>query len=157
MSDLAGLLLLADVLTPSDVFDALGSGFRGERAQISTSELVQFLVLVVLVGVGGWVLSRYVAGQETLRRCNHTGKLFRELCRAHGLGWRESWLLAELAKARGCHQASEIFLQPAHFRQEGLDGAWEARLPRLAELARHLFVWPPEPEEPPLPPNGVLT
>lgn len=154
MSDPVGLILLADVLTPGDLFDALGSGFRGDRAKISTSEQVQFLVLLILVGLGGWGLSRLVAGQEKLRRCNHPGKLFRELCRAHALGWRDRWLLADLAKARGCHQPSEVFLHVEHFHREGLDGAWQARLPRLAELARELFVWPAEPAESPRSPGG---
>ncbi len=138
--------LLAEVLTPGDVFDALGSGFRGDRARFDTSEQLQLLGLLVVVVVGGWVLSRLLARQETLRRTNSPRGLFQELCQAHHLGWRDRLLLSRLAQARGATQAAEVFVRPALFAGD-LPASLQRHRARLEELAAVLFTWPDAPEE----------
>ena len=119
--------------------DNLGGGFRGER---ETPDWVTFLLViaVLLAALGGvWLVSRRISMKESGRYHNHRG-LFRELCRAHQLGWSDRRLLLVAARQQGIAVPARMFLDPDRFEPERLKDLKAEQRGRVAELHETLFL-----------------
>lgn len=131
-------LLRFCLFAENERFRALSQGFRGERAELSLSEL-----LLGVACLGGIVLAIWIVGrllQRPVRKVEqrHPGRLFGALCRAHGIGFRGRCVLRELAKEAGLAQPAMLFVSPEVFDAH-LDAAPSRRQARYAALRKQLF------------------
>ena len=94
-------------------FQSMGSHFRGETAQLYIDDLVIGVLAVVGVVAAVWILYWLFTGSDRVRRHNNPKALFRELCRAHGLGFRDRRLLARLARHRGLDHPRDCSSSPS--------------------------------------------
>ncbi len=101
-------------------------------------------VLWVLVGLAA--LAAVVFGIEYARRrfdftltCNDSTKLFRELCKVHGLDYPSKRLLRRIASAAGFEEPAAVFLSPEWFDPERLPKRLASEERRLQELRDRLF------------------
>jgi hypothetical protein len=136
MSNLDSLLLLA-----------LRSGWRhygyrkytGEYFEANSGEAWTVLGLTALLVVG-ILLWRLVASRSGDRiPSNSPRRLFRELCRAHGLDMARRRLLKRLAAARGELSPAVLFVQPECFDVDSLPHDWRDAASDIAELGERLF------------------
>lgn len=89
----------------------------------NTSDLNSLLVaLVLILAVIGICLmaSRFVAAHQR-RRGSSPRRLFKELCRAHGLTWRERQMLVRLAAWHGLAHPMTLFVEPKRFHIEAVE------------------------------------
>ena len=119
--------------------DHLTSGFRGRRARFDSDDLATGLLILGGVAVAIWVLSQFLARQEKNKPCNKPGRLFRNLCKAHGLGLADYWLLWRLARYHRLRDPARLFLEPERFDAANLNVAWRARAEQLREIGERLF------------------
>jgi hypothetical protein len=80
------------------------------------------LVLLAVFATALWLLQRVLAWRDRPPK-RSMGALFRELCRAHRLSWRERLLLGRLARAAQVAPAARLFVEPELFDGAGADRA----------------------------------
>jgi hypothetical protein len=116
----------------------LGSGFRGAKGTPDWITLV--LVVVVVAAALGivWLVSRHLRIKEAGGYHNHCG-LFRELCRAHGIGWTDQRLLALVARQQGVVVPARLFVEPDRFDPECMQDLQQEQRDRVAALRETLF------------------
>ncbi len=116
----------------------LGSGFRGNKG---TPDWLTFVLVVVVVAAAlgvVWMVSRHLSLKESGGYHNHHG-LFRELCRAHRLGWSDQRLLATVARQQGVAVPARMFVEPDRFEADRLEDLTEEQRTRVAEIHETLF------------------
>ena len=116
----------------------MGRRFRPGGSNISTEDLIALLVVLVAVSAAICLLSRYLAMREK-RGHNSPRRLFRELCRIHGIGWSQRQLLRQLARWHRLPHATELFVQPHCFEVQELGPAFANRHGQLTALRERLF------------------
>ena len=110
--------------------NALGRSFRTGNHGVDVFDVLFFMVgLLALVGLS--VVCVKLCGRRSAVT-NHPLRLFRELCRVHCLGRRQTVLLLQLARQHDLNHPARIFLEPSWF----LETADEAD---VTELRLHLF------------------
>jgi hypothetical protein len=121
----------------------LGDTFRGRSNPLQKEDLV--IALCVLGGIlfAVWLLSKLPAFGQRSGSYNSPRRLFRGLCRAHGLGWSERRLLWQLAQAEQLADPARLFLEPERFDEVHLNDALCARAAELKEIRQRLFCDPP--------------
>lgn len=95
-------------------FRGLGSQFSGKRARVGWSDALIILGVIAVVGLAASLLSRYLAKTEHAR-LNSPRALFRELCRLHGLKFRERQAMRRLARFHRLAHPARLFLEPDRF------------------------------------------
>lgn len=120
-------------------WERLGDRFSGDHAKLDNQELL----LIGLMVVGGAAvivaLARLAKWQENRRLRPNPARLFRDLCRAHGLSGAERKTLRALAEACGARQPAEVFLRPELFRRESALRHAGAQAAVIDRLRRKLF------------------
>lgn len=92
------------------------------------------VVIGVLVGVSKWLTSRDAVLGDT-----GTDSVFRELAAAHGLSWRDRWLLRRTADAAGLDHPAHVFVDPSIYEDEELAQRLVHVWPRVLEVRDRLF------------------
>jgi len=133
------VLLLAERNGLDELASRMADGFRGDRVRLDFG-----LVVVMLLGAAGLAaailfLSRLAGGRDRRSVSNSPGKLFVSLCRAHGLTWKDTWLLWRLARWQQLDDTARLFLEPDHFDLDGLSPPLAARGERLKSIRGRLF------------------
>ncbi len=127
--------LLAQIARPEE----LGRRFRGPASQFDWTDLLGLLLFVVaavaLVFLLRWLLQR----QQGIHRCYHPRRLFRELCRVHGLSRQESKVLWQLAQYLRLEHPATLFLLRELWEEERLGPEWAPWQPMLQQLRLRLF------------------
>jgi hypothetical protein len=103
---------------------------------------VTIAILVALAG-GAALLAAY-AGVIVFRRYRHARQhgpkgLFIELCRAHGISWRERWLLWNTARQFRLEPPAMIFLDSQQFAAAATAAAKPHERESLQRLHARLF------------------
>ena len=130
-----GLNLLAEVSR----IESMGRKFRGGRTKFDADNVwVGLLVLFGMVVVF-WFLSRLKDRQESSRRVNNPRKLFRELCKAHGLKFFQRRLLKQVARWQRLARPAKLFLEPERLEPRNLSPRLRARQDELAVIGKKLF------------------
>jgi hypothetical protein len=126
--------------------DQMGHSFQPEEVLITPALfliLIGFLLVVTIVAwnVGTWLHRRREQPYNSPRR------LFRELCRAHGLSSLERQLLYQIASWHRLPNPNQLFIERELFDATGL--AEDVDRPELIESIRDLlFDESSEPERP---------
>jgi hypothetical protein len=80
---------------------------------------------VFVFAVAVWLIVRNRLERHRARTIDAPAKLFRELCRAQRLSWKETALLQEIADRRGLETPSLLFVREDYF--DGDDEALDER------------------------------
>jgi len=139
MGSLIHQLRLLSQHSPLDsVVDNLGSGLRQRSTRMTTQDMVKMLLLFAVAFVAVWAMGRlWNALSGRLRKTR--GWLFFRLCRAHGLRWRDHWLLWQVAREYKLFDPATLFIQPELLQTSAMRLLDPAIAARLAELQARLF------------------
>jgi len=138
IAGIGGCLLWAE--TP---FETMGSHFRGETATLYMDDLLICVLVIVGVVVAAGILYWLFTGTERVHRHYHPKALFRSLCRAHGIRFRDRLLLAQLARHHGLEHPARLFLEAERFAPTTLSPRLHRNLDALSALRAILFTEPP--------------
>jgi hypothetical protein len=141
-SCLVGLLFAADL----NSWDRISEYVVREWPALS-AKLMTWAGVVSILAAAWWMSAIYWRARSR-RTINSPRRLFRELCRAHRLGLKETALLYELAELRGLETPLSLFVEEEHFAQ--IEDDLDAKMRREAEtLRRKLFAVTAPPAESP--------
>ncbi|TWU27321.1 hypothetical protein [Bythopirellula polymerisocia] len=120
-------------------WERLGDGFRRSGRPLEFSDLVPYIVALLVLGGITAAFVTYRRRNDLGRPCTDSQKLFRELCLAHDLDRSAQKLLGQLAEAFHLAQPSEVFVRPRVFSPEQLPEHLQDEAARIAELRQRLF------------------
>jgi len=103
------------------------------------ADLLPFGIGLALLAMGVAIVVAIVKRNDMSQPCDDPKKLFRELCRAHGLDFASRRLLYRLATAHQLAQPAEVFLTPAMFQADQLPPQLRAQAGQLQRLRQRLF------------------
>jgi len=127
------------LIAQSDVFRNLGAGFRGKAAQFNTSDLITVVLVLAVLAVGMYILSRVLQRQELPQRSNSPRVLFRELCLAHDLDRGSRGLLRQIGRYQRLDHLGRLFLEPERFDSANLSPKLRQKQALLQALRQKLF------------------
>lgn len=116
----------------------MGRRFRGDDSALDAADLLLAAAVVSAAALIVWLLSKYV-GRRDQTLHNDPARLFRELCRAHRLGFDQRLLLWRLAQLLKLSQPARIFLEPHRLEKQNLPQSLSAYQQAFAQLHRKLF------------------
>ena len=137
------LPLLAQLARPQE----LGRRFRGPESQFGWDDLLGLLLFLAVAAGLGWLLRWLLQRQNGIHRFYHPRRLFRELCRAHGLSRPQGKVLWQLAQYLQLEHPATLFLLRELWEPQRLGPEWSPWTETLQELRERLF-GVAEPEEP---------
>jgi hypothetical protein len=124
-------------------FESMGRHFRGETAKLYVDDLVIAALVIAGVVVAACILTWLFSGSERVHRINSPRALFRKLCRAHGLGFRDRRLLAQLARYHRLDHPARLFIESGRFEPDALSPRLRRHADSLGALRETLFAEPP--------------
>ena len=125
------------LLAQSDRFSDLGGRFQDAGNDPTGSHLLLGGV-VILAAVGVYVVARYLGFLDRGGRRNQR-RLFRELCKLHGLDWPSRKLLLRVAVVQQVETPAQLFLQPEKFNTQPAAPALEPFTHQIEKLRARLF------------------
>jgi hypothetical protein len=137
--------LLADEGQFGQILNSMRSGFRGRSTPLSTHTVVMAVLWACMAVMVLWLANR--ARQRVVRMLRNTPRwLFRQLCAAHRLKWKDRRLLWQVAQEQYPKNPPQLFVDPDSLTAPRLGVRKRAEMDRLAALREQLFS---EPEESP--------
>jgi hypothetical protein len=136
---------------------AFSGGFKpGENQQGPGSVLTVLCVILVFI-VLLWFLARLADRRRERGPTNSPLILLVTLCRAHGLSWRDCFLVWRLARRHRLKDPARLFLEPERF-DTGTGRASRGRSGRLQAIKARVFAGlaKDEPSTTGIPVDGVL-
>jgi hypothetical protein len=124
----------------SEMLRDLGSGFRGERAEIDAKDVLMFLAAALVIAFVIWLLARFAAWRENRTSYHNPKQLFRRLSSAHSLSLSERKLLLKAARQLKSSFPASLFLRPDMFDSAATDTDLAPRADELEALKRKLFL-----------------
>ena len=118
---------------------SMGSGFRGRRARLDSSDLITGLVIFAGIVVAVILLSRFMARQDGRKHYNSPRALFRSLAKAHGLDWASRRLLRQVARWQRLAHPARLFLEPSRYDPVNLSPQLRERLGEIHALRDRIF------------------
>ena len=119
-------------------FMHMGRRFRHGGSNVEPQDLLLLLGVCAAVGLAVWGLSRLLAYREA-KNCHSQRGLFRELCRAHGIGWSSRQLLWKLARCHRLERPAELFVDPLRFDAQSLPDPLRVHQDRISRLYDQVF------------------
>ncbi len=116
--------------------------FRGREPQIGARGVMIALMLLAVVVVSLWILSRIIERRSGRRQFDSSFGLFMSLCAAHHLRWSQRWLLWRLALSGRLTEPARLFVEPHRFETKNLGERLAPRATELKEIAGRLFAVP---------------
>ncbi len=133
-------LLLSGIHAPTTVW-AAAERARPESTESTTTFILWSLVVVVaaLVGGGLWYLHlwRHASAAHSHPR------LMKDLCRLHGLGRSDRWLLGQVAQVHQLRYPALVFLDSKWLDVQHLTPALQAKQADLAAIRARIFAEEP--------------
>jgi hypothetical protein len=130
--------LAAPLLAEASSWQDMGRRFREGGNNFDLSELLLLAGGLGMVFVLLWLLSRFLQ-RDQRQPYRSSAALFRQLCRAHRLSWRQRSLLWNLAKAHELAEPAAVFLSDECFTAARLSPKLEKREAEIAALRAKLF------------------
>jgi len=126
------------LIARADGFRHMGDSFRDGNAWRNVGQLVVLLAVIAALIAIPWALSVAVKAAE--RRANRSpGRLFRELCRVHGLKASSRRLLMRIAQSHSIEHPAAVFLMSECFAAEKLPSTLAAQNVEIAAMREKLF------------------
>ncbi len=132
-------LQTSGLLAQMSHWERLGDGLHRRSSRTPLSDMLPYLIGMVVIGLGIAMVVAIVRRNDMSQSCNDSGKLFRELSRAHGLNFFNQRLLRRLAAGVGLECATEVFLTPSAFNAQTLPAQLQADAARIQALRNRLF------------------
>ena len=132
-------LLVTNLLAQYSRWQRLGDRLHRNRGRMDFIEMLPYLIGLVVLCAGIAAVVAYLKYNDFSKPCNDPNRLFRELCRAHGLDRGSRKLLQQLAMQTGLVQPAEVFLTPAVFEVNQLPEQLQRERERVMELRGQLF------------------
>ncbi len=141
------LLYHGILLAQENRLDSMSRRFRSHRTRIDGGDVV--IGLLVLAGIVAvvWLLSYVMKLQDKGRGFSSPFGLFLNLCKAHGLPWRQRWLLWRLARSQRLRDPARLFLEQERYEPAHLPPSLRTRAAELKRLSERLFFQPEEEED----------
>jgi hypothetical protein len=115
----------------------MGIRFRAETPQLDLFGPLIVLGGMVALAAVGWLLASWYARRET-RVVNNSRRLFRELCRAHGLNRSDRDLLEDMSDWHGLADPVQLFFEPRRFQPAEMHETLNCQA-EVAQLQSQLF------------------
>ena len=115
---------------------SFSNGFRRDRAQFDSGDIILLLSGFVVVFSILWLLARW--SERRVRNDSSLG-LFWTLAKTHGIGWSDRWLLWRLARAKRVAEPALLFLDPRLTSPQSSHHLAPHSSTRLKALRRRLF------------------
>ncbi|NOY30361.1 MAG: hypothetical protein GXP28_09350 [Planctomycetes bacterium] len=131
--------LATNLLAQYSRWERLGDGLHRSRGRLDLMEVLPYLIGLLVLGAVVAAVLAYFKYNDLSKPCNDPNRLFRELCRAHGLDRASQKLLWQLASLTKLPQPAEVFLTPAVFEANQLPEQLCAEQERVRELRERLF------------------
>ncbi len=132
-------LLIAQSSRVDEMARRLADGFREEPVRFEGGVWWLAIVTVVVLLPAVWVLGRLMGRWPGHATWSSPGRLFASLCRAHGLGRRDRWLLRRLAAFQSLSDPARLFLEPERFHPHGLGPTLSQWGTQLQAIRSRLF------------------
>jgi hypothetical protein len=124
----------------------MGNQFRTGRSALDSQQWPVFLLALTLLILAVAAVSRYFNARESRGYSSCRG-LYRELCRAHDVNWRERRLMSAVARRLGLPHPVFLFTDPQQLEPAKLPVALHRRQVELAALSQRLFHSTDEPDD----------
>ncbi len=124
--------------------EGFSSGFRDNRAQFDSGDVVVFLLALAALITVLWLVARW---SERRVRSDSSLGLFLTLAKAHAVGWGDRWLLWRIARAKGVTEPALLFLDPRLTSPQASYHLAPQSADRLKALRRQFFSGIDRPEE----------
>src|SRR5688500_599844 len=123
---------------PGGYFSKLGNTFHQEGAIVGWEAAGIIIGAAATIIALAWVMMRFLrARQKKISHC--PWRLFKDLCAAHRLNYRERQLLTQLAHQHRLQQPAMLFVEPAWWEADRLGNAWQRSLAEVHALRDRLF------------------
>ncbi len=116
----------------------MGRNLRGGGGVHGVQELVILVVVLLVVGVGVYLLVRYFNLRDRVSYTSQRG-LFTDLCTAHSLDRHEAQMLKQLARQHGLSQPAHLFLAPDRFDPRTVEPSQKFDTKQLTALRDKIF------------------
>ncbi len=116
--------------------ESFSGGFRKNRAQIDSGDVVLILIGFFAVFIILWLVSRW--SERRVRRDSSLG-LFWTLAKAHSISWGDRWLLWRIARAKRMAEPALLFLDPRLTSPQCMHHLAAQSAARLKALRRQFF------------------
>ena len=134
MSETLPLLFAA----PGGWFSKLGNTFHQEGAIVGWQAIAVVVgPAVTIIGII-WLATRLLRARKR-RNTNCAWRLFKDLCAAHALSYRDRQLLTQLAHEHRLEQPALLFVEPAWWEADKLGRSWQRSLAEIHALRDRLF------------------
>lgn len=130
--------LTNSLFAQSDPWWEMGRRFREGGTALEPANVGIFLGCLAGLTVLIWLVARYVQ-RDGSRPFNGPRRLFWQLCRAHQLDLRESWLLWKLARGHGLRQPAQVFIEAQYFNADTLPNHLRRQDKVFVALRKRLF------------------
>lgn len=117
----------------------IGDNFPDSGPRATWSQLRPYGVAAIVAAILAVIVVQLRKRNDMTEHCDKPWKLFRELCRVHGLDRQSQRLLAKLAQARRFAQPAEVFVRPQAFMPESLPPGLKPRAAHFERLRQLLF------------------
>ena len=109
--------LLGILLAQRSRLDNLSDAFRSSPNSSDWDEVMLGSLIIALLIVGLWGLSRLLAVRERHRVYDSPGRLFQQPVPAHRLRWSDRWLLSRVARLQRLRDPAGCFSSPSDSRR----------------------------------------
>ena len=123
---------------PGGYFSKLGNTFHQEGAIVGWEAAgIVIGAAVTIIGLA-WLAMRFLRSRQ--KKISHCPwRLFKDLCAAHELNYRDRQLLTQLARQHRLQQPAVLFVEPAWWDTDRLGAAWQRSLGEVQALQERLF------------------
>ncbi len=133
------LLFDGALLAAQDPLENLAREFQGRETRLNSGYLTTGLLILLAILLGVWVLSQIVERYGERRPTDSAPRLFLELCRAHRLRWRESWLLWRVAREQRLVDPARLFVESWRIDPVNVSPLLRTQAQALEAIRRRLF------------------
>ena len=133
-------LLATTLFAQFSRWERLGDGLHRSRGRVNFSDMLPYLIGIAIVATIIAVVVTLIRRNDLSKGGYDPQKLFRELCRAHGLDHSSRRLLRQISETFGFTQPAEVFVTPAAFEPEQLPQELQTKQAKIRELRERLFV-----------------
>jgi len=123
---------------PGGAFSNLGNTFHQEGAIVGW-QAIGIIVGAATAIIGAFWLTMRLFRARQRRNTNCPWRLFKDLCAAHHLSYRDRQLLTQLAHQHRLEHPAMLFVEPAWWEAAKLGRAWQRSIGEIHRLRDRLF------------------